>query len=202
MGNLQSRQKTYRGQKISSSKKKLIIQFIEDLFYKFEVAYHYQYFKIYSSNEKIITAKRLWASTLKNFSIHQLNQASAFIISNNEFIPTLNEFVKAVRKQPYSDSIPSADEAFLEAQKSYSPRKKYNWSHPIVYFAGCKTGWSTLNDSNQYNAINQFRKNYAELLSKLEEGLDLSIDHTETEEFESKKFDSSLFKELRKKYDL
>ena len=52
MGNLQSRQKTYRGQKISSSKKKLIIQFIEDLFYKFEVAYHYQFFKIYSSNEK------------------------------------------------------------------------------------------------------------------------------------------------------
>ena len=116
MGNLQSRQKTYHGQKISSSKKKLIIQFIEDLFYKFEVAYHYQFFKIYSSNEKIITAKRLWASTLKNFSIHQLNQASAFIISNNEFIPTLNEFVKAVRRQPYSDSIPSADEAFLEAQ--------------------------------------------------------------------------------------
>ena len=69
-------------------------------------------------------------------------------------------------------------------------------------FRWMQTGWSTLNDSNQYNAINQFRKNYAELLSKLEEGLDLSIDHTETEEFESKKFDSSLFKELRKKYDL
>ena len=77
-------------------------------------------------------------------------------------------------------------------------QEKYNWSHPIVYFAGCKTGWSTLNDSNQYNAINQFRKNYAELLIKLEEGLDLSIDHTETEEFELKKFDSNLFKQLRK----
>ena len=121
---------------------------------------------------------------IRTYSVTLLNGA-AVILSKNTGTAG-DKFVKAVRKQPYSDSIPSADEAFLEAQKSYSPRKKYNWSHPIVYFAGCKTGWSTLNDSNQYNAINQFRKNYAELLIKLEEGLDLSIDHTETEEFESK----------------
>ena len=86
-------QKEIRGLKTSISKEDLIV-FVNELFENFELAYHFNFSKVYDSQNKIDLAKRLWAKTLKNFNKFQLQMAMKNVFLNNEYLPTLNEFVK------------------------------------------------------------------------------------------------------------
>ena len=52
-----------------------------------------------------------------------------------------------------SINIPTPEEAFIEAQKSSSPRDSYPWTHPIIYWAGKETGWELINSSQNTNAF-------------------------------------------------
>ena len=49
------------GQKISTSTKKDFIDAIDALFLKLELAYHYQFYKVFGSDERLKEGKKLWA---------------------------------------------------------------------------------------------------------------------------------------------
>ena len=46
----------------------------------------------------------------------------------------------------------------LRQEKSYQPRKNFNWSHPIVYFAGKKIGWSYLSEKDSKETFEAFKR--------------------------------------------
>ena len=80
---------------------------------------------------------------------------------------TLTEVIKACGESIDVLNIPSTQEAFIEAQKSSAPRKEYNWTTPIIYWAAREVGWDIINSSNNPNTFKLFSKVYARLANKM-----------------------------------
>ncbi len=177
------------------------IESIDALFLKLELAYHYQFYKVFGTDDKLNEGKKLWANSLKKYEVAIINEASEEIIHTQPYFPTLTDIVKLCEQLKKSTSLPSADEAFIEARKSFSPRKKYNWSHPIIYLAGKKTGWNFLNEKDGRDIFYDFKKNYEHLVKALNNGKEFSIPEDSVDE-ELKPLDQKLFESLRKKFNI
>ena len=193
---------TNLGQKNSNSNNlKQYIEAIDKLFLKLELAYHYQFYKVFGTDDKLNEGKKLWASSLKKFDIEAINNASEHVIQSQPYFPTLTDLVQACMELKKNDSLPSPEEAFIEARKSYYTKKKYNWSHPIVYFAGKKTGWNFLNEKDGKDIFYDFKKNYNTFVKAINGGKEFNIPKDEIDE-ELKPLDQKLFETLRKKYKI
>ena len=193
---------TSPGQKnLSSDILQEYIESIDALFLKLELAYHYQFYKVFGSDDKLNEGKKLWANSLKKYEVTIINQASEEIIHTQPYFPTLTDIVKLCEQLKKSTSLPSADEAFIEARKSFSPRKKYNWSHPIIYLAGKKTGWNFLNEKDGRDIFYDFKKNYEHLVKAVNNGKKFSIPEDSVDE-ELKPLNQKLFESLRKKFNI
>ena len=193
---------TSPGQKnLSSDILQEYIESIDALFLKLELAYHYQYYKVFGTDDKLNEGKKLWANSLKKYEVSIINEASEEIIHTQPYFPTLTDIVKLCEQLKKSTSLPSADEAFIEARKSFSPRKKYNWSHPIIYLAGKKTGWNFLNEKDGRDIFYDFKKNYEHLVKAVNNGKEFSIREDSVDE-ELKPLDQKLFESLRKKFNI
>ena len=194
---------TNPGQKnLNSNNLKGYIESIDALFLKLELAYHYQFYKVFgSSDDKLNEGKKLWASSLKRYDIETINKASEEIIHTQPYFPTLTDIVKLCEELKKSTSLPTAEEAFIEARKSFSPRKKYNWSHPIIYFAGKRTGWNFLNEKDGRDIFYEFKKNYNNLIHAADNGKVFQIPNEEVYE-KLQPLDQKLFESLRKKYNI
>ena len=177
------------------------IESIDALFLKLELAYHYQFYKVFGTDDKLNEGKKLWANSLKKYEVAIINEASEEIIHTQPYFPTLTDIVKLCEQLKKSTSLPSADEAFIEARKSFSPRKKYNWSHPIIYLAGKKTGWNFLNEKDGRDIFYDFKKNYEHLVKAVNNGKEFSIPEDSVDE-ELKPLDQKLFESLRKKFNI
>jgi hypothetical protein len=193
---------TSPGQKnLSSDILREYIESIDALFLKLELAYHYQFYKVFGTDDKLNEGKKLWANSLKKYEVAIINEASEEIIHTQPYFPTLTDIVKLCEQLKKSTSLPSADEAFIEARKSFSPRKKYNWSHPIIYLAGKKTGWNFLNEKDGRDIFYDFKKNYEHLVKAVNNGKEFSIPEDSVDE-ELKPLDQKLFESLRKKFNI
>ena len=193
---------TNPGQKnLSSDILQEYIESIDALFLKLELAYHYQFYKVFGTDDKLNEGKKLWANSLKKYEVAIINEASEEIIHTQPYFPTLTDIVKLCEQLKKSTSLPSADEAFIEARKSFSPRKKYNWSHPIIYLAGKKTGWNFLNEKDGRDIFYDFKKNYEHLVKAVNNGKVFSIPEDSVDE-ELKPLDQKLFESLRKKFNI
>ena len=193
---------TSPGQKnLSSDILQEYIESIDALFLKLELAYHYQFYKVFGTDDKLNEGKKLWANSLKKYEVSIINEASEEIIHTQPYFPTLTDIVKLCEQLKKSTSLPSADEAFIEARKSFSPRKKYNWSHPIIYLAGKKTGWNFLNEKDGRDIFYDFKKNYEHLVEAVSNGKEFSIPEDSVDE-ELKPLDQKLFESLRKKFNI
>ena len=193
---------TSPGQKnLSSDILQEYIESIDALFLKLELAYHYQFYKVFGTDDKLNEGKKLWANSLKKYEVSIINEASEEIIHTQPYFPTLTDIVKLCEQLKKSTSLPSADEAFIEARKSFSPRKKYNWSHPIIYLAGKKTGWNFLNGKDGRDIFYDFKKNYEHLVKAVNNGKEFSIPEDNVDE-ELKPLDQKLFESLRKKFNI
>ena len=193
---------TSPGQKnLSSDILQEYIESIDALFLKLELAYHYQFYKVFGTDDKLNEGKKLWANSLKKYEVCIINEASEEIIHTQPYFPTLTDIVKLCEQLKKSTSLPSADEAFIEARKSFSPRKKYNWSHPIIYLAGKKTGWNFLNEKDGRDIFYDFKKNYEHLVKAVNNGKEFSIPEDSVDE-ELKPLDQKLFESLRKKFNI
>ena len=193
---------TNPGQKnLSSDILQEYIESIDALFLKLELAYHYQFYKVFGTDDKLNEGKKLWANSLKKYEVSIINEASEEIIHTQLYFPTLTDIVKLCEQLKKSTSLPSADEAFIEARKSFSPRKKYNWSHPIIYLAGKKTGWNFLNEKDGRDIFYDFKKNYEHLVKAVNNGKEFFIPEDSIDE-ELKPLDQKLFESLRKKFNI
>lgn len=177
------------------------IEAIDALFLKLELAYHYQFYKVFGSDEKLNEGKKLWATSLKSYDIEIINKASEEIIQSQPYLPTLTDIVRICNELLKNTSLPSADEAFVEARKSFSPRKEYNWTHPIVYFAGKKTGWNLLNEKDGKDIFYEFKRNYKELIKKVGNGKVFKVPKEKTAE-DLEPLNQKLFESLRNKHKI
>lgn len=106
---LQQEEKTPRGpQKLSSSKKEFITS-IDNLFLKLELAYHYQFYKVFGTDERLNEGKKLWAVSLKSFSLETIAQAIENVIGSQSYLPTLTDIVKACSEINSYDGFPSVE---------------------------------------------------------------------------------------------
>ena len=193
---------TNPGQKnLSSDILQEYIESIDALFLKLELAYHYQFYKVFGTDDKLNEGKKLWANSLKKYDVAIINEASEEIIHTQPYFPTLTDIVKLCEQLKKNTSLPSVDEAFIEARKSFSPRKKYNWSHPIIYLAGKKTGWNFLNEKDGRDIFYDFKKNYEHLVKAVNNGKEFFIPEDSIDE-ELKPLDQKLFESLRKKFNI
>ena len=122
-----------------------------------------------------------------------------FVILNQSYLPTLTDIMKACEEIKRQDGYPSVEEAYVEARKSYQPRKNYKWSHPIVYFAGKKIGWSYLCEKDSKETFEAFKKVFYSLKRQSKDGINFEIKNNKEETY-TKSFDKKLFEKLRKKY--
>ena len=190
---------TTLGQKKSTSTKEDFINAIDALFLKLELAYHYQFYKVFGTDEKLKEGKKLWAISLKDKNPEVLLKAVETVISSQSYLPTLTDLIKACNEIDEIDGLPSAEEAYIEARKSYEPRKEFNWSNPIVYYAGKKIGWSGLNEKDSKENFNNFRKAFNSLKAEALNGKKFEINKTKDAK-KLKPLNKKLLDKLRKKH--
>ena len=189
------------GQKISSSDRKSFIAAIDNLFLKLELSYHYQFYKVFGTDDKLMEAKKLWAESLKKYPSECIDSAVEIVIQSNDYLPTLTEIIKACSGSMGSINIPNPQEAFVEAQKSSSPRNSFPWTHPIIYWTGKEVGWELINSPNNTNTFQAFSKIYMRLVKELKAGKKFEAIPKEYNEI-TEPLDVELFESLRKKHDL
>lgn len=190
------------GQKTSISDRKGFIEAIDNLFLKMELSYHYQFYKVFGTDDRLREAKKIWAQSLKKYSTESIDDAIENVIQSNDYLPTLTEILKACAKTSGIKDIPSPQEAFIEAQKSSSPRKSYPWSHPLVYWAGREMGWDILNNSQKNNdSFEIFTKIYRRMIGEMKNGKKFNIS-AEHRADKPRPLDTELLESLRKKHNL
>ena len=190
---------TTLGQKKSISTKEDFVKSIDDMFLKLELAYHYQFYKVFGTDEKLKEGKKLWAMSLKNESPEIILAAVEKVITSQSYLPTLTDLMKACGEINKMDGFPTPEEAYIEARKSYQPRIEFNWSHPIVYFTGKKIGWNSLNEKDTKENFNAFKKIFNNLKNEVINGKNFEIkDNTQLKT--RKPLNKDLFEKLRKKH--
>ena len=190
---------TTLGQKKSISTKEDFVRSIDDMFLKLELAYHYQFYKVFGTDEKFKEGKKLWAMSLKNESPEIILAAVEKVITSQSYLPTLTDLMKACGEINKMDGFPTPEEAYIEARKSYQPRIEFNWSHPIVYFTGKKIGWNSLNEKDTKENFNAFKKIFNNLKNEVINGKNFEIkDNTQLKT--RKPLNKDLFEKLRKKH--
>ena len=190
---------TMLGQKKSISNKEDFIKSIDALFLKLELAYHYQFYKVFGTDEKLKEGKKLWAVSLKNISPEVILDAVESVVSSQSYLPTLTDLMKACNEINRMDGFPSVEEAYIEARRSYQPRASYNWSHPIVYFVGKKIGWNVINEKDSKENFNTFKHIFNALKIQAIEGKEFKIKQSKVLN-DRKPLNPDLFKKLREKH--
>ena len=190
---------TMLGQKKSISNKEDFIKSIDALFLKLELAYHYQFYKVFGTDEKLKEGKKLWAISLKDIGPEIILDAVESVVSSQSYLPTLTDLMKACNEINRMDGFPSVEEAYVEARRSYQPRASYNWSHPIVYFVGKKIGWNVINEKDSKENFNTFKHIFNALKIQAIEGREFKIKQSKVLN-DRKPLNTDLFKKLREKH--
>ena len=190
---------TMLGQKKSISNKEDFIKSIDALFLKLELAYHYQFYKVFGTDEKLKEGKKLWAISLKDIEPDIILDAVESVVSSQSYLPTLTDLMKACNEINRMDGFPSVEEAYVEARRSYQPRASYNWSHPIVYFVGKKIGWNIINEKDSKENFNTFKHIFNALKIQAIEGKEFKIKQSKVLN-DRKPLNPDLFKKLREKH--
>ena len=187
-------------QKLNSNKEEFI-ECIDSLFLKLELAYHYQFYKVFGTDDRLNEGKKLWATSLKSFSTETILEGIENVVVSQSYLPTLTDLMKACAEINSQDGFPSAEEAYIEARKSFSPRAEYPWSHPIVYFAGKKIGLNFLDEKDSKELFFSFKKIFNKLKVEAFNGNEFKIEKTENQP-PLTPLNKKLFESLRKKHNV
>lgn len=145
---------------------------IDRMFAEFELVYHNQFMKAFSSKEKLNWAKRIWFDNLKMFSASQILDATHRAIRESEYLPTVRGVIK------YIDALhglPDTRAAYIEACNAPHPKAEQSWSHPAVYFAGEQTGWFFIDNNPEYKSFPVFETNYKRTCERVYRGEALQL---------------------------
>ena len=187
-------------QKLNSNKEEFI-ECIDSLFLKLELAYHYQFYKVFGTDDRLNEGKKLWATSLKSFSTETILEGIENVVVSQSYLPTLTDLMKACAEINSQDGFPSAEEAYIEARKSFSPRAEYPWSHPIVYFVGKKIGWNFLDEKDSKELFFSFKKIFNKLKLEAFNGKEFKIEKTANQPSLTP-LNKKLFESLRKKHNV
>ena len=187
-------------QKLNSNKEEFI-KCIDSLFLKLELAYHYQFYKVFGTDDRLNEGKKLWATSLKSFSTETILEGIESVVGSQSYLPTLTDLIKACSEINNQDGFPSVEEAYIEARKSFSPRAEYPWSHPIVYFAGKKIGWNFLDEKDSKELFFSFKKIFNKLKLEAFNGNEFKIEKTANQPSLTP-LNKKLFESLRKKHKI
>ncbi len=187
-------------QKLNSNKEEFI-ECIDSLFLKLELAYHYQFYKVFGTDDRLNEGKKLWATSLKSFSTETILEGIESVVGSQSYLPTLTDLIKACSEINDQDGFPSVEEAYIEARKSFSPRAEYPWSHPIVYFAGKKIGWNFLDEKDSKELFFSFKKIFNKLKVEAFNGNEFKIEKT-SNQLSLTPLNKKLFESLRKKHNV
>ena len=187
-------------QKLNSNKEEFI-ECIDSLFLKLELAYHYQFYKVFGTDDRLNEGKKLWATSLKSFSTETILEGIESVVGSQSYLPTLTDLIKACSEINNQDGFPSVEEAYIEARKSFSPRAEYPWSHPIVYFAGKKIGWNFLDERDSKELFFSFKKIFNKLKVEAFNGNEFKIEKTSNQPSPTP-LNKKLFESLRKKHNV
>ena len=188
------------GQTKSILNKDEFIKSIDSLFLKLELSYHYQFYKVFGTDDKLKEGKKLWAISLKNVSSAVILEAIENVISSQSYLPTLTDLLKACEDINNDDGFPSVEEAYVEARRSYQPRKEFDWSHPVIYFVGKKIGWNILNEKDSNQTFLVFKKVYTSMKLQAIKGKEFVLKSDGRDKEKLKPMNKDLFKELRNKH--
>jgi hypothetical protein len=136
---------------------------------------------------------------LKNIPAEIILEGVESVIVSQSYLPTLTDLLKACDDINKDDGFPSVEEAYVEARRSYQPRKEFNWSHPIVFYTGKKVGWNILNERNTNETFQLFKKTFTSLKRSAKGGKKFIINNNESKEKLSP-LNKDLFKRLRNKH--
>jgi hypothetical protein len=187
-------------QKLNSNKEEFI-ECIDSLFLKLELAYHYQFYKVFGTDDRLNEGKKLWATSLKSFSTQTILEGIESVVGSQSYLPTLTDLIKACSEINNQDGFPSVEEAYIEARKSFSPRAEYPWSHPIVYFAGKKIGWNFLDEKDSKELFFSFKKIFNKLKLEAFNGNEFKIEQIVNQPSLTP-LNKKLFESLRKKHNV
>ena len=148
---------------------------INQMFTEFQLAYHNQFHKAFSDDQKIITAKQLWVKTLCDLSPERIMMGTRRAIKESEYLPTINTVRKLCEPNPEELGLPDAYNAYLQACRAASPKIEQNWTHPIVYLAGSASDWFFLSNSVEAKAFPVFKRNYEILCERALNGEQLDM---------------------------
>lgn len=149
-----------------------LIDTINQVFSLFRINYHNQFYAALPDTENLNQAKKLWLNALKNYSNDTLLKTTQQIIESSEYMPALNRFIELCDVLEFN--LPTIRDAYKEACLAGTPKENINWSHPIVYYAGKKTGWFNLRNLNEKQSFPAFTEHYETLKKQVRAGETLS----------------------------
>lgn len=148
---------------------------INQLFAEFELAYHNQYYKAYSSADQLMLAKKYWLGILKDYAPAQIVAAARKLVRSSEFLPSISAVVKACEEGIGLFGLPTVREAYIEACRATSPKAAWAWSHEAVYHAGKATDWFLLASEPEDRIFPVFEHYYRELCRRVMQGEQLDV---------------------------
>lgn len=151
------------GQADRSDRQHDLIDAINQVFALFRVNYHNQYYKAFPDTETLNLTKKLWMESLRGQQARGVLAAAELLIRTQDYLPTLSQMLKTCREAAGKDRLPDVHSAYLEACRAGSPKSAWNWSHPIVYHAGRRTGWHLLANTPERQAFPFFREHFQRL---------------------------------------
>lgn len=149
---------------------------INQIFARFEFAYHNQFHKAFSGAENQVIAKKYWLSSLEQYSPLQIVQAAKQVIRTQDYLPSIAALVKACESGSGLFGLLASRQAHLEACTAPSPKKDYEWSHEAVYLAGKAAGWFLLANEAESVSFPVFEYHYNVLCRRVINGETLVID--------------------------
>lgn len=148
-------------------------QAINSLFTLLEDAYPLKFKRAYPTDEDQIRAKRVWRSSLKEFSPRRIWMAGKKALDTSRFFPDLSE-IRKLCKLCYNElGLKEPLQAYYEACNAPDQSRDYHWSHLAVYLAARETGWLTLRSETQRVAFPLFERNYEIICNRVLDGEDL-----------------------------
>lgn len=147
-----------------------LIDAINQLFAEFEIAYHNQYYKAYSSEERLVLAKKYWLGCLANYAPAQIVAAARQVVKTHDYLPTVSVVVRACEDGAILFGLSPVRDAYIEACRAPSPKAAAKWSHQAVYYAGKATGWFQLASEPEDKVLPLFEYYYQQLCQRVLRG--------------------------------
>ncbi|PJE80383.1 hypothetical protein CI610_00615 [invertebrate metagenome] len=163
---------TKKNKSSSAGRKKELFVTINALFTMLEAAYPTKFKLAFPTDDLLIEAKKVWMTSLQEFSPQRIKNAVKRAIDTVDFFPDLGDIRRLCKLNYQEIGLKEPLQAYYEACQSSCQSRTKHWSHIVVYLAARETGWMTLRSEEQRIAFPLFERNYEILCNRVLDGED------------------------------